>query len=175
VAGVVAELSRFVWAGNLITAEVKLQNTSSLPTKFSCDDWQLIDEQTGVKSGSTADGGRVSSSFPQTLAPGETHVAWAKFKAEPGELSGNKYSGNKYSGNKYSGNKYSGNKYSGNIESILKRPFEGLAVGTNPAFIDEKRPLDRGPSFGLCRYSRLGGTRTKKNLSTKDSAVSAKV
>jgi len=160
VAGVVAELSRFVWAGNLITAEVKLQNTSSLPTKFSCDDWQLIDEQTGVKSGSTADGGRVSSSFPQTLAPGETHVAWAKFKAEPGELSGNKYSGN---------------KYSVNIESILKRPFEGLAVGTNPAFIDEKRPLDRGPSFGLCRYSRLGGTRTKKNLSTKDSAVSAKV
>jgi len=155
VAGVVAELSRFVRAGNLITAEVKLQNTSSLPTKFSCDDWQLIDEQTGVKSGSTADGGRVSSSFPQTLAPGETHVAWAKFKAEPGELSGN--------------------KYSGNIESILKRPFEGLAVGTNPAFIDEKRPLDRGPSFGLCRYSRLGGTRTKKNLSTKDSAVSTKV
>ena len=154
-AGVVAELSRFVRAGNLITAEVKLQNTSSLPTKFSCDDWQLIDEQTGVKSGSTADGGRVSSSFPQTLAPGETHVAWAKFKAEPGELSGN--------------------KYSVNIESILKRPFEGLAVGTNPAFIDEKRPLDRGPSFGLCRYSRLGGTRTKKNLSTKDSAVSAKV
>jgi len=160
VAGVVAELSRFVRAGNLITAEVKLQNTSSLPTKFSCDDWQLIDEQTGVKSGSTADGGRVSSSFPQTLAPGETHVAWAKFKAEPGELSGNKYSGN---------------KYSVNIESILKRPFEGLAVGTNPAFIDEKRPLDRGPSFGLCRYSRLGGTRTKKNLSTKDSAVSTKV
>jgi len=155
VAGVVAELSRFVRAGNLITAEVKLQNTSSLPTKFSCDDWQLIDEQTGVKSGSTADGGRVSSSFPQTLAPGETHVAWAKFKAEPGELSGN--------------------KYSVNIESILKRPFEGLAVGTNPAFIDEKRPLDRGPSFGLCRYSRLGGTRTKKNLSTKDSAVSTKV
>ena len=155
-AGVVAELSRFVRAGNLITAEVKLQNTSSLPTKFSCDDWQLIDEQTGVKSGSTADGGRVSSSFPQTLAPGgETHVAWAKFKAEPGELSGN--------------------KYSVNIESILKRPFEGLAVGTNPAFIDEKRPLDRGPSFGLCRYSRLGGTRTKKNLSTKDSAVSTKV
>jgi len=165
VAGVGAELSRFVRAGNLITAEVKLQNTSSLPTKFSCDDWQLIDEQTGVKSGSTADGGRVSSSFPQTLAPGETHVAWAKFKAEPGELSGNKYSGNKYSGN----------KYSVNIESILKRPFEGLAVGTNPAFIDEKRPLDRGPSFGLCRYSRLGGTRTKKNLSTKDSAVSTKV
>ena len=108
VAGVTAELSRFVRAGNLITAEVKLQNTNSVPTKFSCDDWQLIDEQTGVKSGSTADGGRVSSSFPETLAPGETHVAWAKFKTEPGDLSGN--------------------KYSINIESILNRPFEGLAL-----------------------------------------------
>jgi hypothetical protein len=35
-------------------------------------------------------------------------VAWAKFNAEAGELSGN--------------------KYSANIESILNRPFEGLAL-----------------------------------------------
>jgi hypothetical protein len=50
VAGVVAELTRFVRAGNLITAEVTLRNTGSIPAKFSCDGWQLIDEQTGGKS-----------------------------------------------------------------------------------------------------------------------------
>jgi hypothetical protein len=50
VAGVLAELTRFVRAGNLITAEVTLRNTGSIPAKFSCDGWQLIDEQTGGKS-----------------------------------------------------------------------------------------------------------------------------
>jgi hypothetical protein len=42
------------------------------------------------------------------LASGETHAAWAKFKTEPGDMSGN--------------------RYSVSIESILKRPFEGLAL-----------------------------------------------
>jgi hypothetical protein len=107
VAGVVAELTRFVRSGNLITAEVTLRNAGSLPAKFSCDDWQLIDEQTGDKSSPAADGGRVSPFSPETLAPGATHVAWAKFKAQAGDLSGG--------------------KYSVNIESILNRPFEGLA------------------------------------------------
>jgi hypothetical protein len=45
VAGVVAELTRFVRVGNFITAEVTLRNTSSLPATFTCDGWQLIDEQ----------------------------------------------------------------------------------------------------------------------------------
>src|SRR5271165_7195783 len=45
---------------------------------------------------------------PQTLAAGATHVTWAKFKLETGDLSGS--------------------KYSVNIESILNRPFEGLAL-----------------------------------------------
>jgi hypothetical protein len=97
-----------VRAGNLITAEVTFRNAGSLPAKFSCDDWQLIDEQTGGKSSPAADGGRVNPFSPETLAPGATHVAWAKFKTEPGDLSGN--------------------KYSVNIESILNRPFEGLAI-----------------------------------------------
>jgi hypothetical protein len=42
----------------------------------------------------------------ETLAPGETHVAWAKFKADA----------------------FSDDKYSLNIESILNRPFEGLTL-----------------------------------------------
>jgi hypothetical protein len=71
VAGVVAELTRFVRAGNLITAEVTLRNTGSLPAKFSCDGWQLIDEQTGGKSSADLAGGVVSIwSPPETLAGG---------------------------------------------------------------------------------------------------------
>jgi len=58
----------------------------------SCDGWQLIDEQMGDQSSLAVDGGRVSPSYPETLDPGATHVAWAKFKTEPGDLSGNKYS-----------------------------------------------------------------------------------
>src|SRR5271165_4322803 len=109
VAGVVAELTRFVRAGNLITAEVTLRNTTSLPATFSCDGWQLIDEQTGGKSNADLSGGVVSIWVaPETLAAGATHVTWAKFKTQPGDLSGN--------------------KYSVNIESILNRPFEGLAL-----------------------------------------------
>jgi len=42
----------------------------------------------------------------RTLAPGEMHVAWAKFKAGT----------------------FSDDKYSLNIDSILNRPFEGLAL-----------------------------------------------
>jgi hypothetical protein len=108
VAGIVAELSRFVRSGSLITAEVILRNTGSEPVKFSCDDWQLIDEQTGGKSSADLTGGAVSFYTPVTLAPGATHVTWAKFKAQAGDLSGN--------------------KYSVNIETILNRPFEGLTL-----------------------------------------------
>jgi hypothetical protein len=42
------------------------------------------------------------------LAAGATDVTWAKFKVEGGDLSGS--------------------KYAVNIESILNRPFEGLAL-----------------------------------------------
>jgi hypothetical protein len=35
-----------VHAGNLITTEVTLRNAGSDPATFSCEDWQLIDEQT---------------------------------------------------------------------------------------------------------------------------------
>jgi TIR domain len=111
VAGVVAELTRFVRAGNLITAEVTVRNTSSIPAKFSCDGWQLIDEQTGGKLSDDVAGGVVTPYFPETLATGATHVTWAKFKVEAGDLSGS--------------------KYSVNIESILNRPFEGLALNPN--------------------------------------------
>lgn len=84
VAGVVAELTRFVRAGNFITAEVTLRNTTSLPATFSCDGWQLIDEQTGGKSSADLSGGVVSIWVaPETLAAGATHVTWAKFKTQP--------------------------------------------------------------------------------------------
>jgi hypothetical protein len=73
----VAELTRFVRAGNLITAEVTLRNASSLSAKFSCDGWQLIDEQTGGKSSADLPGGVVNAPPypPETLAAGATHVA----------------------------------------------------------------------------------------------------
>ena len=120
VAGVVAELTRFVRTGNLITAEVTLRNTGSDPATFPCEGWQLIDEQTSHVSKPDIEGGIITerdianhSMFPKEslnaapLAPGATHVTWAKFKVEAGDLSGS--------------------KYSVNIESILNRPFEGLA------------------------------------------------
>jgi hypothetical protein len=53
----VAELTRFVRGGNLITAEVALRNTGSLPAKFSCDGWQLTDERTGGRSSTNLFGG----------------------------------------------------------------------------------------------------------------------
>ena len=108
VAGVVAELTRFVRTSNLITAEVTLRNTGSLPAKFSCSGWQLIDEQTGLGWEPDIVGGQISPYNPATLEPGKTHVTWAKFKAKLDDLSAG--------------------KYSLNVESILNRPFEGLAL-----------------------------------------------
>jgi hypothetical protein len=108
VAGAVAELTRFVHTGNLISAEVTFRNVSPIPVKFSCDGWQLIDEQNGDRLRPLAMGGEVNPSYPETLAPGATHVAWAKFKTEAGDLFGD--------------------KYSVIIESILNRPFEGLEL-----------------------------------------------
>jgi hypothetical protein len=63
--------------------------------------------QTGGKSSADLSGGVVSPYSPESLAAGATHVTWAKFKLEAGDLSGS--------------------KYAVNIESILNRPFEGLA------------------------------------------------
>jgi hypothetical protein len=108
VAGAVAELTRFVHTGNLISAEVTFRNVSPIPVKFSCDGWQLIDEQNGDRLRPIAMGGEVNPSYPETLAPGATHVAWAKFKTEAGDLFDD--------------------KYSVIIESILNRPFEGLEL-----------------------------------------------
>jgi hypothetical protein len=103
-----AELTRFAHAGNLITAEVTFRNVSPVPVKFSCDGWLLINEQNGDRSGPVAMGGGISPYGPQTLGARATHVAWAKFRTEAGDLSGI--------------------KYSLNIESILNRPFEGLEL-----------------------------------------------
>jgi hypothetical protein len=108
VASLMAELTRFVYAGTFITAEVRFQNGGSRPVTFCCDDWQLIDEQTGDKLSPSAYGGLVKcySYSLKTLAPGETHVAWTKFKEGA----------------------FSDDKYSLNIDTILNRPFEGLAL-----------------------------------------------
>jgi TIR domain len=106
VAGLTAEVTRFVYAGTFITAEVTFRNGGSRPATFCCQDWQLIDEQTGGQPSPDAYGGRVFCFSRETLAPGETHVAWAKFKAGA----------------------FSDDKYSLNIDSILNRPFEGLVV-----------------------------------------------
>ena len=78
----------------------------SRPATFCCREWQLIDEQTGDQLRPDAYGGRILCGMDRTLAPGEMHVAWAKFKAGT----------------------FSDDKYSLNIDSILNRPFEGLAL-----------------------------------------------
>jgi hypothetical protein len=136
VAGVVAELSRFVRSGSLITAEVTLRNTGSEPVKVSCDGWQLIDEQTGGQSSADLTGGVVRSYDPATLAPGATHVTWAKFKAQPGDLSGN--------------------KYSVNIETILNRPFEGLTLKATTPQPSQAETRVTGVVAELSRFVRSG-------------------
>jgi hypothetical protein len=110
VAGVVAELARFVRTENLITAEVAFRNTGSEPVKFCFGSWKLIDEKTGDRLRLAADGGDVPCYQAKTLAPGTTHVAWAKFKSDSA----------------------SANKYSVDVEGILNRPFEGLAMSRSP-------------------------------------------
>jgi hypothetical protein len=106
VAGVVAELTRFVHAGTFITAEVTFRNAGSRPATFCGDFWLLIDEQTGSQTRPDAYGSLVNCVQPKTLAPGETHITWTKFKADA----------------------FSDDKYSLNIETILNRPFEGLLL-----------------------------------------------
>jgi TIR domain len=134
---VVAELTRFVRTGNLVSAEVTLRNAGSLPAKFSCLDWRLIDEQTGRELRPDAEGGDVNPAFPATLASGETHVAWAKFKTEPGDMSDN--------------------RYSVNIESILKRPFEGLAPSpAAPPQTSQRETKAPGVVAELTRFVRTG-------------------
>ena len=84
-----------------------------------CEGWQLIDEQTSHVSKPDIEGGIITENdiFRHSvyrsdalnaapLAPGATHVTWAKFKVEAGALSG-------------------GN-YAVNVESILSHPFDGL-------------------------------------------------
>jgi hypothetical protein len=155
VAGVVAELTRFVRTGNLITAEVTFRNTGSVPAKYSCNDWRLIDEQTGAGSTPTAQGGGVNPYVPATLAPGETHVAWAKFNAEAGELSGN--------------------KYSVNIKSILNRPFEGLAL-TGAVLPQPSKQETRvaGVVAELTRFVRTGNLITAEVTFRNAGSVPAK-
>src|SRR5262249_52416687 len=101
VVGLMAELTRFVYAGSFITAEVTFRNSGSRPATFCCDDWLLVDEQTGDKPPSDTSGGSVNCFQQKTLAPGETHVAWTKFRSGA----------------------FSGDKYSLNIDTILNRPF----------------------------------------------------
>jgi hypothetical protein len=160
VAGVVAELTRFVRAGNLITAEVTLRNTTSLPAKFSCDGWQLIDEQTGGKSSANLTGGVAPPYLPETLAAGATHVTWAKFNVEAGDLSGSKYSGS---------------KYSVNIESILDRPFEPLALteATSPQPSQQETRV-AGVVAELTRFVRAGNLITAEVTLRNTTSLPAK-
>jgi TIR domain len=106
---VVAELTRFVRAENLITAEVAFKNTGSEAAKFCFGYWKLIDEKTSDTSSPNVTGGDADCYPAKTLAPGATHVAWAKFKSDASSSS----------------------KYSLDIQGILNRPFEGLAL-TSP-------------------------------------------
>jgi len=106
VAGLTAEVTRFVYEGTFITAEVTFRNMGSRPATFCCQDWQLIGEQTGGQLWPDAYGGRVLCGEAKTLAPGETHVAWVKCKVAA----------------------FPDDKYSLNIDSVLNRPFEGLAL-----------------------------------------------
>jgi hypothetical protein len=106
VVGLIAELARFVYTENFITAEVTFRNVGSESVIFCFGTWRLMDEQTTDKLGSDAVGGFVSCYQKKTLAPGTTHVAWAKFKSDH----------------------FSAHRYSLDIEGILKRPFEGLAL-----------------------------------------------
>jgi hypothetical protein len=155
VAGVRAELTRFVRSGNLTTAEVTFRNTGSIPAKLSCDDWQLIDEQTGNKSSPTAQGGRISSSYPESLTPGAAHVAWAKFKTEPGDLSSN--------------------KYSVNVESILDRPFEGLTPDpAAPQQPSQQETRVAGVRAELTRFVRSGNLTTAEVTFRNTGSIPAK-
>jgi hypothetical protein len=47
VAGLTAELNKFVYAGMFITAEVTFRNGGFRSATFCCQEWQLINEQTG--------------------------------------------------------------------------------------------------------------------------------
>ena len=85
------ELTRFVYAGMFITAEVTFRNGGSHSATFCC------------QARLNAEGGRINCGMDKTLAPGETHVAWAKLKADA----------------------FSDDKYSLNIESILNAPSKG--------------------------------------------------
>jgi hypothetical protein len=106
VAGLVAELARFVYTENFITAEVTFRNVGSESVKFCFWFWTLIDEQTADKSDPDSVGGSINCYQKETLAPGATHVAWAKFKS----------------------NHFSAHKYSLDIGGILNRPFEGITL-----------------------------------------------
>jgi SEFIR domain len=106
VAGLVAELVRFGYTENFITAEVTFRNEGSESAIFCFGTWRLIDEQTTDKWGSDAVGGSINCYQKKTLAPGTTHVAWAKFKSDH----------------------FSAHKYTLDIEGILKRPFEALEL-----------------------------------------------
>jgi TIR domain len=150
VPGVVAELTRFVRTGNLITAEVALRNTGSDPVTLPCEGWQLIDEQTGHVSKPDIEGGIITESDislhsvsrsnalnAAPLAPGATHVTWAKFKVEAGVLSG-------------------GN-YAVNVESILSHPFDGLVLkATTPPQPSQQEARVPGVVAELTRFVRTG-------------------
>lgn len=104
-----------------LTAEVTFRNGGSRPATFCCQDWHLIGEQTGGQWWPDAYGGRVLCGEVKTLAPGETHVAWVKFKVAA----------------------VSDDKYSLNIDSVLNRPFEGLALNPSSEDRDQERVFFR--------------------------------
>src|SRR5258708_7738666 len=80
--------------------------TTLFRSKFCFYFWKLIDEQTADKADPSTTGGSIDCYQKVTLAPGATHVAWAKFKSDH----------------------FSAHKYSLDIEGFLTRPFEGLAL-----------------------------------------------
>ena len=150
----VAEATRFVRVGNLITAEVTLRNTGSVPARVYCYDWQLIDEQTSRTSQPVIEGGKRYYD-PETLAPGTTHVTWAKFKAEASDLSG-------------------GN-YSVNIESILNRPFEGLTLTEAAPQPTQQESRVAGVLAELTRFERVGNLITADVTLRNTGSVPARV
>jgi hypothetical protein len=83
------------------------RNGGSHSATFCCQQWQLINEQTGGQARLDAEGGRINCGMDKR--------PWLQGKRTwPGQSSRR--------------NAFSDDKYSLNIESILNCPFEGLAL-----------------------------------------------